>query len=141
MAPRTGQTYATHRQVPTAFIVTFVAALIAVLITVVLIVDQPALFTLGLLLMSLALLSTVHLARWYALRVQDRIIRLEMQLRFARLGLDAAAAVLTLRQIIALRFASDAELPALVARAGAEQLSPDQIKRAITNWQGDYHRV
>ena len=137
----TGQTYANHRQVPTSFYVTFVAAAIAVLITVILILNQPAVFTVGLLLMSTALLSTVHLARAYALRLQDRIIRLEMQTRLARLGLDARLPQLSTKQIIALRFASDAEMPALVERAIAEQLEPDQIKKAVSNWQGDYLRV
>jgi hypothetical protein len=44
-------------------------------------------------------------------------------------------------QLIAVRFASDAELPALIDRAAAEKLTPDQIKRAVTDWQGDYLRT
>jgi purine nucleoside permease len=75
------------------------------------------------------------------LRLQDRIIRLEMQTRLARLGRAADCGRMTLRQIVALRFASDAELPALLDRAAAEHLTADQIKRAVTAWQADHMRT
>jgi hypothetical protein len=48
---------------------------------------------------------------------------------------------LRVSQIIALRFASDAEFPALVERAVSEKLSNKQIKESITNWRTDYYRV
>ena len=141
MAEQTGQTYATHRQRAPLWLVAFFSAVIAFAITIILVVNQPALFTLGLLLSSIALLAVVMMVRGYALRLQDRIIRLEMQMRLARLGLDGRLPQLSRKQIVALRFASDAELPALLARTIAEKLEPDQIKKAITNWQGDYSRV
>jgi len=83
----------------------------------------------------------VSLLRQFSLRLQNRIIQLEMQVRLARLGLDRDFARLTLAQLIALRFAADAELPALIARALSEGLTPDQIKRAVKDWQGDYLRT
>jgi hypothetical protein len=64
-----------------------------------------------------------------------------MQTRLARLGHEAALADMSLRQIIALRFASDAELPGLLRRAATEKMTADQIKRAITTWQPDYMRT
>jgi hypothetical protein len=64
-----------------------------------------------------------------------------MQVRFARLGREADLARLSLRQIIALRFASDEELPGLLQRAATENMTADQIKRAITSWQADYLRT
>jgi hypothetical protein len=48
---------------------------------------------------------------------------------------------LSLPQLIALRFASDEELPDLMGRALDERLTPDQIKRAVRDWQGDYLRT
>ena len=83
----------------------------------------------------------MYTVRQFSLKLQDRIIRLEMQTRLARLGREADLARLSLRQIIALRFASDAELPALLQRAAAEKLSADQIKRAVTAWQPDDMRT
>jgi hypothetical protein len=74
-------------------------------------------------------------------RLQDRIILLEMRVRLARLGREPDYARLSKRQLVALRFASDAELPALIQRALAESLTGTQIKQAIRNWQPDSYRT
>lgn len=103
----------------------------------------------GVHLWYVVLLSAV-LYVWYAARrnaqiVQDRVIRLEMRVRLERvLGasrrLDIAR--LSSRQLIALRFASDAELPALVDETLAGKLATsDDIKRRIRDWQADWMRV
>jgi hypothetical protein len=81
------------------------------------------------------------ISRAYTTRLQDRIIRLEMHGRLARLGRDREFERLSTPQIVALRFASDTELAPLLDRTLAEQLTPDQIKRGITNWQPDLHRT
>jgi hypothetical protein len=97
-----------------------------------------------LILVSIALLLVAGNSRTKDLKVQDRVIRLEERLRFAALlppDTLAASTNLTLRQIVALRFASDAELPALVGRTLAENLTPRQIKESITAWRPDTHRV
>ena len=91
--------------------------------------------------------TTSLLPVWFAARrnaqtMQDRIIRLEMQVRLARLLPGRDLAVLTMPQIVALRFASDREMPALVERTlKGDLLAPDAIKRAITDWQADWMRV
>ena len=96
------------------------------------------------IVMSLAFLITVGLLRRNLLKVQDRLIRLEERFRFAQLLTPAdlaASHALELRQLIALRFASDAELPALLRRTLTERLDPKQIKAAVVNWRTDDHRV
>jgi hypothetical protein len=80
----------------------------------------------------------------YALNNQNRIIRLEMRLRYYQLMHERFEDIepqLSFGQIAALRFASDAELPALVKRTLNEKLSPGQIKKSIVNWLPDTMRV
>ncbi len=88
---------------------------------------------------TFALLLLAGIARMYALQVQDRVIRLEENVRLHNLGVNPSG--LTMRQMIALRFASDDEAPALAARAVAENLTPKQIKASIVNWRADLDRV
>jgi hypothetical protein len=97
-----------------------------------------------LVVLALALFVLTGLARSNALAVQDRVIRLEEHLRYQRLlspDLAGPAQSLTIKQIIALRFASDAELPALLQRALSENLTPKTIKQSITVWRPDNLRV
>jgi hypothetical protein len=105
---------------------------------------NPGFAAVWFLILSLALLVTAGRLRSYATHLQDRIIRLEERLRLMQVLPDALRpriAELTIAQLIALRFASDAELPALVMRALDEKLDRDGIKKAITEWRPDYARV
>jgi Family of unknown function (DUF6526) len=99
---------------------------------------------LGAVLVALAVVALVSISRVYIVNLQNRIIRLEMRLRLKDV-LPAAqqAQILQLEtnQLVALRFASDGELPALVDRALREHLSRDDIKKAITNWVADWERT
>jgi hypothetical protein len=82
--------------------------------------------------------------RLYALRVQDRVIRLEEQLRMTALlpeGLRSRIPELSEGQLISLRFASDAELPALTEKTLSQKLSRSDIKKSIQTWRPDYWRV
>jgi len=84
------------------------------------------------------------LRQHYALTTQDRIVRLEVRFRYFTITgqrFELLEKNLSLGQILSLRFASDGELPDLVKRAIAENLSPNDIKQAIQDWQGDYMRV
>lgn len=79
--------------------------------------------------------------RWYPLRAQDRAIRAEENFRHFVLTGKPLDARLHLGQIIALRFVSDEEMPALAIRAVEENLSSKDIKRSIKTWKPDHHRV
>jgi hypothetical protein len=97
-----------------------------------------------LILLAVALLMLVFRTRIYALKVQDRVIRLEERLRLTQLldePLRSRIPELTEDQLVALRFASDAEVPPLVERALKEKLKRGDIKRAIQNWRPDNWRV
>lgn len=80
----------------------------------------------------------------YALVPQNRIIKLEMRLRYFQIygkRFEPLEAKLKFRQIAALRFASDEELPLLLERTLQENLGPRSIKKLITDWQADHMRV
>ena len=79
--------------------------------------------------------------RQYATRLQDRIVRAEEGLRHLALTGKPLPSGLSLPQVIALRFASDAEFPGLCQRARKDQWNADQIKRAIGEWRADRLRV
>jgi hypothetical protein len=136
------QQYANHRHRPILWQVTMLVSAVAFGMGAIDAArarfDSPALVV---LLLSIALMLAVFMVRNYALTLQNRIIRMEMAVRLARIGRSVDTPRLSLQQVIALRFASDAELPALMDRAIAEQMTPDQIKRAVTSWQGDYLRT
>lgn len=97
------------------------------------------------LLTAIALMLLFISVRTQILTVQDRVIRLEMRTRLARvLPPDQHAAIpqLTHKQLVALRFASDGELPALVQRVLAGQLPTQKaIKAEVKDWQADFLRA
>ena len=136
-----GQTYATHRYRPTLWLVTALLAVIALVLVVMLMFLRPAIVTLAPVFLALALSLTVWMVHQYALRLQNRIIRLEMQVRLARLGRVTDCDRLSMPQLVALRFASDSEIVSLLDKTLADKLDPDQIKRAVTSWQGDHMRT
>lgn len=96
-------------------------------------------------IVAVALLGLAFYVRMFPLRVQDRVIRLEMSLRLASvLPPDLRARTSSLRpgQLVALRFASDAELPGLVRQVLDENLTDRrEIKKRIREWQADHLRA
>ena len=113
--------------------------LICFIASIVHVVHQPTPPNVLLVPVTFGLLMLASIARSYSLTVQNRVIRLEENVRLHWMGVDPSG--LTMQQMIALRFASDAESPALVARAVAEKLTPKQIKEAIVDWRADLDRV
>jgi hypothetical protein len=107
------------------------------------VIQEPSSTRWWAVILAIGLLVFSFTARGMSLRAQDRVIRLEELLRLSRLPVDQAA-VDSLRpgQLIALRFASDDEVPDLVRRINAGELTKgEEIKKAIRAWKPDYLRV
>ena len=104
----------------------------------------PSRHTAWILIVAAALLTLGFLARIMTVTVQDRVIRLEMRHRLKdTLPFDLHGRIneLTPQQLVALRFASDDEMPALVRDVLAGNLATQKaIKERVKNWQGDYLR-
>ncbi len=107
--------------------------------------DQTARLWFTVAAMAVVSLGTLVLLRQhYALKLQDRVIRLEVRQRYFELTGQRFAALearLTLKQILNLRLAGDAELPALAQAAAAENLDGKAIQARITDFQPDTMRV
>ncbi|MCA0375291.1 MAG: DUF6526 family protein [Gemmatimonadetes bacterium] len=145
--PPTGQTYANHTQFfPPYHYVTSPLGFLYFIWAAVRLVQHRDADHLFAFIGAAALLGLVAVARLSPLRAQDRLIRLEEQLRYERLlTADQRARVaetFSPRHYIALRFASDGELPGLVEAVLANPSMPSkQIKQSIKTWRGDYFRV
>ena len=140
------QTYANHaRFVPLFHFVVFGLLVVNALYRLYVVVRWFGLGTLIDALLGIALVLFAWSVRTFDARLQDRIIRLEMRLRLARLlpaELQPRIAELSPGQLIALRFAPDAEVPALVAEVLAGRLTKgSEIKQRIQTWEPDYFRV
>jgi len=98
-------------------------------------------FGIIILLIGWILLTMLFRSRGFALKAQDRAIRAEEGLRFFILTGKRLDQRLTIKQIIALRFASDEEFPLLAGKAAEEGLSNKEIKQQIRSWRSDWHRV
>jgi len=96
-------------------------------------------------ILAAAFLVLVLKTRLFALAVQDRVIRLEERLRYERVlpaDLQARCGELTIDQVVSLRFACDAELPALARKVLDEKLTERKaIKQLVKNWKPDYLRA
>lgn len=145
MAERAPQNFANHtRWDPAVHFFIVPVLLITTIAAIVHFAQRPGIHTAWFVILSIALLIMAFVMRIYSLRVQDRVIRLEERLRLATLlpeSLRWRIGELREGQLVALRFASDEELPALVEEALAKKLSGMEIKKAIKNWRPDYWRV
>jgi hypothetical protein len=143
--PQSAQTYKNHARLLPAFhffvipvlLITFLNSIRHAYLT-------PSMSTGWTVVEAAAILTLAFLARIMAQTVQDRVIRLEMRHRLKDVlpsDLHSRINELTPRQLVALRFASDEEIPALVREILAGRLTTQKaIKKAVKNWQGDYLR-
>lgn len=142
---RKPQSYSNHAKFDEAFHF-FLAPIAAftLIVTLIRAVRNPGFDSIWAAVLGAFLLVALLRIRTYPLRVQDRLIRLEERLRLQEVlpaAMRPRIGELSESQLVALRFASDAELPALVQKTLAENLTNKQIKQAIGNWRPDYFRV
>ena len=141
------QSYANHRQTVPLFHFVLLPLLLLTLIGSVVNLyiswgDHERLYSAALIVvLSFCGLVTALLCRVFALKAQDRAISAEENLRHFALTGKLLDPRISIRQVIALRFAADAEFLVLAEKAARESLPPDDIKKSIGNWRADTYRV
>ena len=140
------QSYSSHAHRPTLTAVGYLFVLVATVAFVMrwLLIGGRVTMAIGLMGLIGGEISLLLISRSYTTRLQDRIIRLEMRMRTASLLTPEQQRLLTtlrIKQLVALRFASDAEIPVLLDRTAREHLPPDEIKKAIKTWVADHDRT
>ncbi len=141
------QNYKNHRQfVPGYHFISSTLLLLCLIGSIVNLVnsfsDHSNLYSASLIVvMNIVIGLVAFYARSFALKAQDRAIRAEENLRHFVLTGKLLNKTLRTGQIIALRFADDEAFPEMAEKAAAENMRADDIKKAITNWRADYHRV
>lgn len=146
MAQDRVQSYENHvARDPVILIAALLCAIALIAAIVGLALDNTRVVAVAVIFSSLGCLVVGVVTRGYAVKVQDRVIRLEMRLRLAKIlpdDLKGRVMDFTLGQLIALRFAPDEELPELARKVLDEKIeTKDTIKKMIKNWQADWHRV
>ncbi len=139
------QSFANHRRfVPLYHFL--LAGLIAVDLvwSLVALYRDPSGATIRGVLVGLALVLVYLYSRVFALKAQDRVIRLEERLRFARLlpeDLQQRTGELSPGQWVGLRFAGDGEVVELCRLALEEGLSGEEVKKRVQHWRADHFRL
>lgn len=145
MPEKVPQTYANHRRYDPSFhVFTFGVLAISLLLSVWRTVRNPSFENAWWVVVAAAAIVLMFRVRIYALRNQDRIIRLEERLRLEKLfsePLRGRIGELSESQLIGLRFASDGEVADLVKQALDEEISGEEIKKRIQVWRPDTFRV
>ena len=146
MAEKTAQTYDSHTKiVPLYHYVAGPIFLVNLIWALYRVIGNLSLDALLSVVVALALVMLFFFARVFALGAQDRVIRLEEHLRLHRVlpnDLKAGIGNFTIDQLVALRFASDDELPGLVRQILEEDIGDRKtIKQMITNWRADHQRL
>ena len=140
------QSYASHaKNVPLFHYVLLPILTVNLFLSAYRVWQDPAVPSLWTLVMAFAFILTALFARVFALRAQDRLIRLEERMRMRELlpaDMQARINDFTPDQLVAIRFASDAELPALAATVLNGNIQKRaEVKKLIKNWRADHCRV
>ena len=139
------QSYANHRQRVPIFLAICAVFFAAFIQQAYHFVRNPSVGQFLDVLVAAALVLLPFVLRRFTLKVQDRVIRLEMRLRLREVlpaPMHGQIASISEKHLVALRFAGDDELPSLVSEIAANpQITPKMIKERIKNWQADHFRA
>lgn len=146
---QTAQNYENHVNMPKSWMIFQVLILLAFILAIVGLcakIETGNIFAaLSITVLSFSSLSFFFIIRRYCVKLQDRIIRMEMRDRLRTVlpsDMQSVIPALSLTRLIALRFASDEEMPSLVKKVVEEKIeSGKEIKEMIQDWQGDYYRI
>jgi hypothetical protein len=146
MAETATQSFKNHTRIVPAFHVVTLGIFVLNLVWALLrLVKYPAVDTAMTVLLAVAFIMAAVFARVFTLTVQDRVIRLEMRLRMKEVlpaDLQARIPELTRGQLVALRFASDSELPDLCRKVLTDKITDKKaIKLMVKDWQADHLRA
>ena len=144
--PQKEQNYSNHAQVVPGFLAVLIILLLTIIGAGVNVYqswgDHERIYSATLIFtLSCCVLVGITYCRTFALRVQDRAIRAEENLRHYLLTGKPLDSRLTRTQIVALRFAADEEFPGLVQKSAAGGTAPKDIKQAIQKWRADHERA
>ena len=143
--PEPSQSYANHTQRQPLYLAVYAIFAADLVWTIRAAIQAPSWTTILGVLTALALIVLAFYARIFALTVQDRLIRLEMRLRLRELlpaALHSRITEFSKGQLVAMRFASDAELPAIAEQVLRDKIEDRKvIKQMIKDWQADFLRV
>jgi len=145
MPEKMPQTLANHTRLDPPFHMFVIpVAGISLLVAIWHLIQDPGFYSAWLVVVAAAAIVLALKVRLYALKAQDRVIRLEERLRLASVlpqSLCSRIGELSESQLIALRFAADEELPGLADKTLSGKLSGAEIKKAIATWRPDYWRI
>ena len=146
MSEQAEQNLANHAKVPGKIMVLTLIALITIILGAIgMYTKNIQIVSAGVILAGIGIILTSLTSRLYSTTLQDRIIRTEMKIRLHDVldtDLLAKAKDLTLGQLVAIRFASDAEMHGIVQKVVDETITKGgDIKKLVTDWQADHHRV
>lgn len=141
------QSYSNHKKYNALFHIVFlliiVSLFIASLVNLINNLDEADRVLSSIILVGLSVSSLLayYFMRIFAVRLQDRVIRSEENFRHFQLTGQPLDQKLHMSQIIALRFAPDSEFVELCKEAVEKRMTNNEIKKAISRWRGDYHRI
>jgi Family of unknown function (DUF6526) len=145
MSEKTPQNLKNHGRLdPPYHMIFFAVLVINLVIAICYMVRHLNVYSMWLVILSIAVFIPFVRLRMYPLRVQDRVIRLEERLRLQALAPSewhTQIYRLTEDQLIGLRFAADDEVVELAKQALEHNLNRKQIKERIKEWRPDTFRV